>query len=105
MPIGILGQLWYLIVSIPDLGTLAYFALGASLKLSSVEQLSKGLGKAVPHSDGVWEEEPLVGESTGIWYQELICYGFSLIVLLSGLVALWDIHKAVDISVALLVDL
>ena len=29
------------------------------------------LGKAVPHSDGVGEEGPLVGESSGIWYQEL----------------------------------
>ena len=26
-PIGILGQVWYLIVSIPDLCTLTYFAL------------------------------------------------------------------------------
>ena len=26
-PIGILGQVWYLIVSIPDLCTLAYFVI------------------------------------------------------------------------------
>ena len=44
-PIGILGQVWYLIVSIPDLCTLTYFdlnfrqviySLSASLKLSAV---------------------------------------------------------------------
>ena len=30
-PIGILGQIWYLIVSIPDLCTLTYFYQGYSL--------------------------------------------------------------------------
>ena len=29
-PIGILGQVWYLIVSIPDLCTLTYFAYNSS---------------------------------------------------------------------------
>ena len=30
-PIGILGQVWYLIVSIPDLCTLTYFVIGRQL--------------------------------------------------------------------------
>ena len=30
-PIGILGQVWYLIVSIPDLNTLTYFAGGLQI--------------------------------------------------------------------------
>ena len=32
-PIGILGQVWYLIVSIPDLCTLTYFNLVTHLKM------------------------------------------------------------------------
>ena len=32
LPIGILGQVWYLIVSIPDLCTLTYFNSQLSLK-------------------------------------------------------------------------
>ena len=40
---GILGQMWYLIVSIPDLCTLAYFVYG----VSSIQQVShsEGSGK------------------------------------------------------------
>ena len=33
--IGILGQVWYLIVSIPDLCTLTYFYIGRTMKKSS----------------------------------------------------------------------
>ena len=35
-PIGILGQVWYLIVSIPDLCTLNYFALVQVVNVTSV---------------------------------------------------------------------
>ena len=34
-PIGILGQVWYLIVSIPDLCTLTYFAGGLQIKIQN----------------------------------------------------------------------
>ena len=36
-PIGILGQVWYLIVSIPDLGTLTYFVYSSNfIRLSDL---------------------------------------------------------------------
>ena len=37
-PIGILGQVWYLIVSIPDLCTLTYFVILNRERLSCVAQ-------------------------------------------------------------------
>ena len=36
-PIGILGQVWYLIVSIPDLCTITYFYIICSENLSNAE--------------------------------------------------------------------
>ena len=44
--IGILGQVWYLIVSIPDLCTLTYFE-GESMNGSPVKNISKSY-KAIP---------------------------------------------------------
>ena len=38
-PIGILGQVWYLIVSIPDLYTLAYFVVINATKYHAREPL------------------------------------------------------------------
>ena len=35
LPIGILGQVWYLIVSIPDLCTLTYFVLAPADKAAN----------------------------------------------------------------------
>ena len=41
-PIGILGQVWYLIVSIPDLCTLAYFVICEMVKLVTLFTLDCG---------------------------------------------------------------
>ena len=41
-PIGVLGQVWYLIVSVPDLCTLAYFAQGPQ-RSYAVEARTRGL--------------------------------------------------------------
>ena len=41
-PIGILGQVWYLIVSIPDLFTLTYFKKNLSKVLNTFENIETG---------------------------------------------------------------
>ena len=40
-PIGILGQVWYLIVSIPDLCTLTYFVIHLNIRPQGCKQPSK----------------------------------------------------------------
>ena len=51
-PIGILGQVWYLIVSIPDLCNLTYFKRNIFLCAESMNQLHRHMVKATLHFQG-----------------------------------------------------
>ena len=44
LPIGILGQVWYLIVSIPDLCTITYFYKKSGAKRLGLKSGAKRLG-------------------------------------------------------------
>ena len=55
-PIGILGQVWYLIVSIPDLCTLTYFGLQyVNVAFPGLTQLLFAICLALLHSYGSFQ--------------------------------------------------
>ena len=60
-PIGILGKVWYLMVSIPDLRTLTYFSFCSNLITPPVVTLMFGIaGNGVPSGDGMFLQSSLV---------------------------------------------
>ena len=57
-PIGILGQVWYLIVSIPDLCNLTYFKYNIGLKTL----LQQGISEPIFYGDLVYKFKRIVGK-------------------------------------------
>ena len=58
-PYGVLGHVWYLIVSIPDLCLLVYFCCSTLFKVSKMAKIRKRYNQ-VPHltQDTTWESRP-----------------------------------------------